>query len=308
MTYELNSSMTKLEINRFGEMETFAKVVELGGFSAAARYYRKSPSAISKLITRLEVRLNTRLFKRSTRSLQITEEGNIFYERSIRVLSDLEEAEQSVLTDQTPAGHLRLTTNIPIGRFFLLPIIPEFIKSHPKISFDITLTDKVIDLMGENIDIAIRSGPMKNSGLMARKLGETSMIIVGSPSYIKSNGAPKIPSDLAEHNLMRLNFSRMQEEWPFLEGGNKITINPSGNIEVSDGESMRQLVLSGIGLARLASFQVKNDINAGRLVPLLENYNPGDTESLYAVFHNQGGFLPVRIRAFIDFLVARIKL
>ncbi len=299
--------MKNIDINRFGEMETFVKIVELGGFSATAKYYQKSPSAISKLITRLETRLNTRLFKRSTRGLQITEEGNLFYEHSIRVLSDLDEAEHSVLTNQTPAGHLRITANLAIGHLFILPLIPEFIKVYPKISLDINLTDKVIDLLTENTDVALRTGPLKNSLLKARKLGETRMIIVASPEYLKVYGKPKTPHDLTRHNLLRFNFSRMQKEWPFLQTGKKISIKPRGNIEISDGESMLQLALNGAGLARVANFQVQNHIKAGRLVTVLENYNSGETEPLNAVFLDQGKFLPARIRVFIDFLVARIR-
>lgn len=300
--------MKKIDINRFGEMETFVKVVELGGFSATAKYYRKSPSAISKLITRLETRLNTPLFKRSTRGLQITAEGSIFYERSIRVLSNLDEAEQAILTSQVPAGYLRVTANIAVGHFFILPLIPEFIKIYPKISLDINLTDKVIDLLAENTDVALRSGPMKDSSLKARKLGETRMVVVASPHYLKIHGKPKIPSDLARHNLLRFNFSRIHKEWPFLQNGKKIDIKPRGNIEVSDGESMLQLALSGAGVARLASFQVKEHLKARRLVALLEDYNSEDAEPLSAVFLDQGKFLPARIRVFIDFLATKIKL
>lgn len=299
--------MKNIDINRFGEMETFVRVVELGGFSATAKYYRKSPSAISKLITRLEARLNTRLFKRSTRGLQITEEGNLFYEHSIRVLSDLDEAEQSVLTNQMPAGNLRITANLAVGHCFILPLIPEFIKAYPKIGLDINLTDKMIDLLAENTDVALRSGLMKNSLLKARKLGETRMIIVASPEYLKVNGKPKSPQDLTRHNLLRFNFSRMQKEWPFLQEGKKISIKPRGNIEISDGDSMLQLVLNGTGLARLANFQVQNHIKAGRLVTVLENYNSKETEPLYAVFLDQGRFLPARTRVFIDFLVTRMR-
>lgn len=300
--------MTKLDINRFAEMETFVRVVEFGGLSATAKYYRKSPSAISKLITRLEDRLNTRLFKRSTRALQITEEGTIFYEHSVRVLSNLAEAEQSILTNQTPAGHLRVTTNMAIGRFFLLPLVAEFIKAYPKITLDINLIDKVIDLMAENTDIAIRVGPMKNSALKMRKLGETRLSIVASPKYLKKHGVPKTPHDLAQHNLLRFNFSRIQKGWSFLQGGKKVTVKPKGNIEISDGESMLRLALNGVGLARLANFQIKDDIQAGRLVTVLDNYNSGDTEPVYAVFLGQGNILPARVRVFIDFLAAHIKI
>lgn len=202
---------------------------------------------------------------------------------------------------------LRPDPSILIGHFFILPLIPEFIKAYPKISLDINLTDKVIDLLAENTDVALRTGPMKNSLLKARKLGETRMVIVASPDYLKANGKPKTPHDLTRYNLLRFNFSRMQKEWPFLQEGKKINIKPRGNIEISDGESMLQLVLNGTGLARLASFQVQNHIKAGRLVTVLENYNSGETEPLYAVFLDQGRFLPARIRVLIDFLVTRIR-
>lgn len=299
--------MAKSETNRFGEMEAFVRVVELGGFSAAARHYRKSPSAISKLIARLEARLKIRLFNRSTRQLQLTAEGNTFYEHSMRLLADLNEAELSILDKHTPTGHLRVTTNIPVGRHFLLPIIPQFLAENSGINVDITLTDKVIDLMEEYTDVAIRSGTMKDSTLIARKLGEARMTIVAAPNYIKRYGLPKTAKDLAKHNLIRLNFARTQEAWPLLNKKNKITIKPQGNILVSDGEAMRQLAISGVGLTRIATFQVKEDIAAGRLVTVLENLNPGDVEPLYAVFLGQGGYLPARIRVFLDFLVAKIQ-
>lgn len=298
--------MAKLDINRFAEMETFVRVVELGGFSAAAKYFHKSPSAISKLITRLEARLNIILLKRSTRGLQITEEGNVFYEHSVRVIANLDEAEQSVLAQQVPRGHLRVTANMAVGHFLLLPIIGEFLQLYPEITFDINLTDKVIDLLAENTDIAIRIGPLKSSTLKARKLGETEMLLVAAPKYLKKHGTPKTPADLKSHNLLRFNFSRAQKEWPFLQRGRRITLKPHGDIEVSDGQSMRYLALNGSGIARLASFQVKEDIRAGRLITILDKYNSGDTETLYAVYLGQGDFLPIRIRTFLDFLVERI--
>lgn len=300
--------MKRLEINRFGEMETFVKVVELGGFSAAARQSRKSPSAVSKLMTRLEERLNARLIKRTTRGFQMTEEGQAFYQQSVRILSELAEAEQAVSVTQIPTGRLRITTNVAVGYFFLLPLVPEFLKLYPKISLDITITDKVIDLMGESIDVAIRAGPLKSSSLRSRKLGEIQLLIVGSPAYFKKYGVPKVPSDLLSHNLLRFNFPRIKEEWSFIKSGKKIVIKPSGNIEVSDGEAMRRLVLNGVGLARLADFHVNNDIASNQLIPILKKYYSEENEHLYAVFLGQGGVVPARIRTFIDFLVEKINL
>ncbi len=297
--------MKNQEINRLGEMETFIKVVELGGFSAAARQTRKSPSAISKLIARLEARLNVRLIKRSTRGFQMTEEGQAFYQQCVRILSTLAEAEQSVSATQIPSGRLKITANIAVGYFFLLPLIPEFLRLYPQINLDITLTDKVIDLMGENIDVAIRAGPLKSSSLLSRKLGEIQLLVVGSPAYFKKQGMPKVPSDLLTHNLLRFNFPRLKEEWSFIKSGKKIGIKPCGNIEVSDAEAMRRLAIDGVGLAKLADFHANNDITSGQLVPILKKYYLEEKEHLYAVFLGQAGIIPVRIRTFIDFLVEK---
>jgi len=173
--------MAILEINRFAEMQTFVTVVELNSFSATAKRLNKSPSAISKLISRLEARLNTRLFNRSTRGLQLTEEGDIFYQQSIQVLAKLEAAEHAIINPNLPSGHLRVTTSLPIGKQFLLPLIEKFTHTYPNISLDINLIDRVINLIEEQTDVAIRSGPLKNSTLIARNLGKTSLLVIGAP-------------------------------------------------------------------------------------------------------------------------------
>lgn len=300
--------MKNQEVNRFGEMETFIKVVELGGFSAAARQTRRSPSAVSKLIARLEARLNARLIQRSTRGFQMTEEGQSFYQQCVRILSELAEAEQAVSAAQIPSGRLKITANVAVGYFFLLPLVPEFLKLYPKISLDITLTDKVIDLMGEGMDVAIRAGPLKSSSLRSRKLGEVQLLIVGSPAYFKTYGRPKVPSDLLSHNLLGFNFPRTEEKWSFIKAGKKIGIKLNGNIEVSDAEAMRRLAIDGVGLAKLADFHAHNDIVLGKLIPILKKYYLEEKEHLYAVFLGQTGVVPVRIRTFIDFLVEKMSL
>src|ERR1700758_1300367 len=174
--------MARLDVNRSGEMEVFARVFELGGFSAAARALRMTPSAISKLVGRLETRLGARLVNRSTRTLQFTAEGRLFYERSIRLLADMDEVERSVAEGEIPKGKIRVSANIPVGRQ-LLPIVPAFLEVYPKLSLEISLTDQVIDLLEQRTDVALRSGPLKSSQLIARKLGAARMVIVGSPGY-----------------------------------------------------------------------------------------------------------------------------
>jgi DNA-binding transcriptional LysR family regulator len=300
--------MARLDVNRSGEMEVFARVFELGGFSAAARELRMTPSAISKLVGRLETRLGARLVNRSTKGLQFTPEGRLFYDRSIRLLADLDEVERSVAKAKVPSGKIRVSANIPVGRLLLLPIVPAFLEAYPNLSLEISLTDQVIDLIEQRTDVALRSGPLKTSRLIARKLGNVRMMVVGSPGYFARHGVPKTPDQLAQHNCLDFSYARTVKSWPLSEEGVQITIPPSGNVQASDGDALRTLALDDVGLVRLASFMVKDDIAANRLVPVLEAFNPGDTDELHAVYLGQSGLLPLRIRVFLEFLAERIKI
>ncbi|MGL5167921.1 MAG: LysR family transcriptional regulator [Afipia sp.] len=301
--------MTRQDINRSGEMEVFARVVELGGFSAAARAFRMSPSAVSKLVARLETRLGVRLINRSTRKLQLTPEGTAYYDRSIRILDDINTAEREAAIGATPRGRVRVNTSVPFGLHWLLPLLPGFLKLHPGVSVDVSLTDIVVDLLEERADVAIRVGPLRESRLLARKLGESRMVVVAAPAYLKEHGMPQTPSELANHNMLGFCFSKQIDGWPFRDKkGSTVTVSPVGNALVSDGEAMQRLAAAGAGLARLARFHVDHDIKAGRLVPVLEDFNPGDLEPIHAVFVGHGGQLPARVRAFLDYLVENVKL
>jgi DNA-binding transcriptional LysR family regulator len=296
------------EVNRSGEMEVFVRVVDCGGFSAAARSLRMTPSAVSKLVARLEQRLGARLVNRSTRRFQLTPEGTLFYERSLRILADLAEAERGAAAAETPSGRLRVNSNIPFGVHCLLPLLPGFLARYPDITVDVTLMDATIDLIAERTDVAIRTGPLKSSSLLARKLGESRRVIVGAPSYLARHGTPKSPTELERHNRLGLGFVRAVDVWPLVRGCRPLKPPVAGNAQVSDGEALRQLTLNGLGLARLARFEVAADIAAGRLVPVLESCNPGDTDPVHAVFVGQGGYLPARVRAFLDYLVETVRL
>ena len=300
--------MARLEVNRSGEMEVFTRVVELGRFTAAARALGMTPSAVSKLIGRLEARLGVRLILRSTRKLQLTDEGLTFHERALRVLADLEETERAVSACHLPRGRLRVNSNVPFGLHYLLPLAPRFMAAHPQVQLDITITDEVVDLMDQRAEVAIRVGPMRPSQLMARKIGESGMYVVASPDYLARRGTPASPADLDAHDLITFNFARICDEWPFLEAGRRLSRPVHGRATVGDGESARRLALAGQGLARLSQFHIGQDIAAGRLVPVLEPFNPGDTEEINAVYVGHGGRLPARVRAFIDFLVESVDL
>ena len=267
-----------------------------------------TPSAVSKLVARLEQRLGTRLLQRSTRQLQLTPEGCAFYERGLRVLADLEEAERCASAHAEPRGRLRVNSNVPFGQHFLLPLLPAFLERNPQVGVDLTLNDEVIDLLEQRTDVAVRAGPLKSSSLVARRLGATRMMIVAAPAYAQRHGLPRNAEELMSHNRLDIGHARAMQGWPLLQDGRERMVLPSGNARASNGNALRQLVLGGLGLARLATYQVQEDIAAGRLLPVLEEANPGDLEEVHAVFLGQGGYLPLRVRAFLDFLVETVDL
>ncbi len=302
--------MAALLSNRSGEMEVFAAVVERGGFSAAAKLFGMTPSAVSKLVTRLEARLGARLINRSTRKLQLTAEGQAFHQRCVTILSDIAEAECEAAAGRAPRGRVRVNANVAFGNQVLLPLVPAFLAEHPELSVDLVFTDQVVDLIEERADIAIRvaPGPLRGNQLMARKIGESAVAVVASPEYLARHGEPKTPADLTKHNLIGFNFARSVEGWPFRVDGALISIAAVGNTQVGDGEIARQLAVAGIGLARLGRFHTQAEVAAGRLVTVLEDFNPGDIEAIHAVYLGQGGFVPARMRAFIDFLARNVKI
>ncbi|SCB25028.1 LysR family transcriptional regulator [Rhizobium hainanense] len=300
--------MSRQEINRSGEMEVFVRAVELGGFTAAAIACRMTPSAVSKLVTRLEKRLGTRLIHRSTRRLQLTPEGCSFFERSVAILADIAEAERHASAGEQVAGHIRINTSGSFGNHALAPLVPGFMALHSNVSLEIFHTDRVVDLMEERADVAIRAGPLKSSSLTARKLGVARNIIVASPDYLRRHGTPRSAAELTKHCRIGFSYSRAIEGWPLLVDGEVATIPAARSLQVGDGEAMRHLAIEGAGIARLAAFTVRSDIAAGRLQPVLEDLNPGDTEEFHAVYIGQGGPLPARVRALLDFLRESVSL
>lgn len=297
--------MPRSEINRSGEMQVFVCVVERGGFSAAARACRMTPSAVSKLVARLEARLGSRLVNRSTRAFRLTPEGSAFYERAARILADIEDAERGAGAGEQPVGRIRLNTSASYATHILSPILAEFLGAYPGVSIDLVLTDVIVDLLAERTDVAVRAGPMKSSSLVARKLGDTAMVIVGAPAYLECVGAPSTIDELERHSRLGFSYVRTVDGWPLMGSAGTVVIPPAGQVQASDGEALRHLALGGAGLARLAAFTVRADIAAGRLVPVMEHLNPGDREAFHAVYSGQGGPLPSRVRALLDFLAER---
>jgi DNA-binding transcriptional LysR family regulator len=298
--------MTRDWIDRSGEMEVFSTVIERGSFSAAARLLGLTPSAVSRIVARIEARLGVRLIVRTTRALALTPEGEAYLGAARRILRDLEESERAVTGQATPSGRLRINATLTHGRLCIVPLLREFLELYPDILVDISLTDAKIDLVEERTDVAIRIGPLSDSALVARRLGDSGRSVVASPAYLERHGTPVVPEDLLDHNCIAFNFRRAEPAWPFRRDGRDFDLTVSGNVEANNGETVAQLALEGIGICRVGTFHVIDDIAAGRLVCLLDDYNPGDREPIHALFVG-GTIMPPRVRVFIDYLAEKLR-
>jgi DNA-binding transcriptional LysR family regulator len=294
--------MARIDINRSGEMEVFTRVVELGGFSAAARELRMTPSAVSKLVSRLEARLGTRLVNRTTRKLELTPEGAAFNEKALRILADMDEAESSAASSDQPVGKIRINTSASYGTHILAPILGGFLARYPGTSVDLIQTDKIVDLVADRTDIAIRAGALASSTLLARKLGETRLLVVASPDYLTRAGQPRTLAEVNKLNRLGFAYVRHAEGWRVEEDGESELISAKSRVQASDGEALRHLALNGLGMARLAAFCVRSDMVAGRLVEVLPERMVAEHEAFHAVYVGQGGPLPARVRVMLDYL------
>lgn len=294
-------------MDKLTEMTVFTEVARQGGFSAAARQLDLAPSSVSKLITRMERRLGSRLLNRTTRKLSLTEGGKLFLHHCLTILDQVDEAE-ALLSGyySEPKGILRVTSSPGFAKHQLLPLIPVFLQQHPGVELDLRLTGETVDLIDGGIDVAIRLGSLSDSSLIARKLGESRRIICASPAYLKNNGVPQTPAELEHHNCLTNSASTTFNQWRFHTPDGEETISVSGNFICDTVDSLHDLALQGGGIVRLAEFMVGEDIRAGRLVPLLEKYNR-ELQPIHALYTHRD-HLPAKVRAFIDFLLSRSAL
>lgn len=290
--------------NRLGEMEVFLQVVRRGSFAAAAKALRQTPSAVSRSVARLETRLGVALLRRTTRALTLTPEGEKYRDRATGLMEDLETLERGLTDDAAePRGRLRVNASVPFGTHVILPILSRFLAEQPRMSVDLALTDEVIDLAATQADVAIRVGPLRDTRLRARRLGSSRMVVAASPAYLATHGTPEHPDDLTGHNCLNFSFRRSVDTWPFRVGAGVSQRPIQGNFFGNSGEVVRLMALGGAGIARFGRFHVSADIAAGRLVPVLDAFNPGDVEEIHALFVGHAR-LALRIRAFVDYLAA----
>ena len=289
-------------MSEIAAIPVFVAVVENGGFSAAARSLGVSKSAVSKRINQLENHLGVLLLHRTTRKLSLTEAGERYYEHAAQALSAAKKAEDAVTELQgEPQGKLKISSPMSFGRLHVAPFIPKFMQRYPKLQIDLVMDDRNIDLVADGIDVAIRSGDMPDSTLIARKLAPLRQVLCASPAYIERHGMPIIPAELSERNCILFSYSGDANEWTLSRDDKSEAVMVSGSYRVNNSEAILEALLEGVGIGRLPTFVAGPELKAGNLVRILESYHIPD-HIFYAVFPERQ-YLPAKVRAFLDFAV-----
>jgi len=292
-------------MDRFEAIRVFSQVVELGSFSKAAAQLGISATAASRQVADLETLLQTRLLNRTTRRISLTESGRAFFERSVQLLADLDEAEQEASRAAVvPRGTVKLTCAVNFGVRHLAPAIAAFLSSHREVRFDVSLADRIVDLVEEGFDLGIRVGGAGSEHIVARKLGETRLVPCASPGYLAAHGAPQSPDDLGRHNCFTYEYVRPRNLWRFLDAsGAERTVRVSGSLHSNNGDLLAEAAAQGAGIVFEPAFIVGPDVRAGRLVPLLQEF-VAPPIPIYAVYPSRK-HLSAKVRAFVDFLLER---
>jgi len=290
-------------MDRLTSLTVFGRVVECGGFSAAARRMNMSTTMVANHIQSLEERLGVRLLNRTTRKVSLTETGKFYYERSSQILGELEDVDREAgALSSTPRGTVKLYSTSAIVRF-LLPVMDEFLRLYPSVSLDFTIGERMVDMVEEGYDLAIRTN-LLDSALIARKLTPWRHILVCGPTYLETHPAPVTPEDLRDHNCLRYEYYAFGDTWRFEKAdGTPSDVKISGTVVSNSAETLRSLTMSGHGVFLAPSFVVFEDIEAGRLFQIMPDYR-GIEFSIDAIFPNRS-HLPTKVRLFIDLLVDR---
>lgn len=290
---------------KLGAIDIFAQAAEVGSFVATGHRLGISGSAVGKAIARLEDELGVRLFNRSTRSMALTEEGSLFLDTCRRIQAEYEEARARLSRSQTvPRGQLRVS--LPLAGMLLMPTISSFMTAYPQINLDLDFTDRLVDVIEEGFDAVIRTGEVKDTRLMSRKLGTFRHRIVASPEYLSANGRPTVPEDLAEHRCLHHRFanSGTLEPWPLVSGGSTLKLDLPTTLVASTLEPLIYLAERSFGITCLPPFAVAAEIAEGKLVPLLEDYLQ-DTGT-FRVLWPTSRYLSPKVRAFVDYMAANL--
>ena len=287
---------------RIDSMETFVRVVEAGGISAAAAGMGIAKSAVSRRISELEEQLGVQLFRRSTRRMNLTDTGRSLYERCVNILADVEEAEQTVSSEHgTLRGRLRVALPLSFGLSQLGPAINAFLQAHPDLEFDLDFNDRQVDLLAEGFDLALRIGDLEDSSLIARRLADIRSCVCASPEYLRRAGRPRRPGDLAQHACLTYSLVPEPLVWRYRDAaGKRGSVRVSSRLQANNGDFLHRAALEGQGIVLQPLFIVQSSLDEGRLLPLLTEYEWPATSAHALYPHTR--HLSQRVRAFIDFL------
>jgi DNA-binding transcriptional LysR family regulator len=287
-------------MDRMTSISTFVKIAEAGGFAAAARKLGVSPSTVTTQIQDLEDRLGVRLLNRSTRRVSLTDIGRAYYERCMHILADMDEADTAVQAMHgKPSGtlHLNVSLSIPL---FVAPVIAEFTSLYPEVKVSMTMSDRMVDLVQEGIDLAITTQPVPNSNLIMKRIGSFKLLVCGSPAYFARHGVPREPAELVNHNCLKYTFSAWGSEWRFKSPEGKRAIEVTGNMEANSVNALKLAAALGQGLIWVPDFLVGDDIKSGRLTPVLTEFCCTEL-AINAVYpHRQ--HLATNVRSFVDLI------
>lgn len=293
-------------MDRLQEMEVFVAVAEAGSFAGAGARMRISPPAVTRAIASLEERLGGRLLNRTTRSLSLTEAGARFLESARRLLADVEEAEKAAVGETAvPHGHLTITASVTFGRSALAPVVAAYLNAYPRVTASVVLLDRVVNLVEEGFDVAVRIAPMPDSGLMARRIGEIRRVLVASPDYLARHGEPKTPAELKQHAFIAFTPLLPNREWRYTDarGTNSVTVAP--RFEINDAVAAIGACQAGDGITIALSYMVAEAVRAGRLVTVLDAVTPPPVP--VHLVHAQSRLVAPKIRAFVDFATPLLR-
>ncbi len=292
-------------MNKFSDLEAFTAVVESGTFSAAGERLGIAKSVVSRRISQLEQRLGSQLLHRTTRRLSLSDAGKNFYQRAIQILSDLNEAEQSVAEETSDLrGLLKLAAPLSFGLTHLSNCIFDFLSEHPAIELNMDLNDRNVNLVEEGFDMAVRIGELEDSTLVARRLGTMRQVTCASPSYLQQHGKPEHPDDLQQHIGLQYNNISYKRQWSYkMAKGKTIIAQPQIRIRANNGEALAAAAIAGMGITKGPTFILGSLIKAGKLLTILDEYQ-SPPMGIYAVYP-PGRLLPRRIQVFSDFLAGR---
>jgi DNA-binding transcriptional LysR family regulator len=291
--------------------QLFVNVVQLGSLSAAARQTGLSPASVSRIIHALEENVGGRLLNRTSRRLNLTEAGEVYYSQVEQILHQITEANESVAQLQsTPRGTLRVHSRMLVGNQYIAPALPGFIAQYPEIKVDLLLSNYTVDLVDQNIDVDIRIGALDDSSLIARKLAPARRVVCATPGYLEKHGPIEEPADLANHNCLTYRLHLGRTIWRFIdEAGKLIEVPVFGSLQSDNGEALITVAVSGLGVAMLQEWSILRELESGTLVRLLPQYNASHIEfdnGIYAVFPH-GRQVPSKVRVFVDYIAAYLK-